>query len=102
MDNLLASTDVGTIFLDRELAHPQVHAADRARRSISCRTTLAGRSRLHAQPRPSGPDGRPRSSVLASGSPIEREIRDAQGSWFFLRILPYRAQRQPSTASCSR
>jgi two-component system CheB/CheR fusion protein len=89
MDNLLASTDVGTIFLDRELCirkfTPQVAAQfhllpQDLGRSIDSfahsiiHTDLVGDLR----------------HVLASGERREVEVQDRQGQWQYLRILPYR------------
>jgi two-component system CheB/CheR fusion protein len=90
MDNLLASTDVGTLFLDRELRirkfTPQVAE------SFSLLPQDVGRSiegfthRLH-YPELLTEIRR----VAASGAPIEREIRAGTDRVFFVRLLPYRA-----------
>ncbi len=97
MDNLLASTDTGTIFLDEDLLirkfTPQV--ADSfdlmphdLGRSIETFTNNMEHPELI-------PDLR---QVLATGKRIEREVRDARGRSFFLRILPYRAKGGTSGA----
>ncbi|MEZ6051605.1 MAG: CheR family methyltransferase [Planctomycetaceae bacterium] len=88
MDNLLESTDVGTIFLDREL-------------NIRKFTPQIG-AKFHLLPQDLG---RPISSfshnlmhpdlmddlasVVLSEQPFEREVQDSQGKWSYLRILPY-------------
>ena len=91
MDNLLSSTDVGTIFLDAQLRirkfTPQIAetfnlvAHDLGRPIDAFAHTLD-------HPELVGDLGR----VLRTGQPIERELRDVRGKVFFLRILPYRVQ----------
>jgi two-component system, chemotaxis family, CheB/CheR fusion protein len=91
MDNLLASTEVGTVFLDRQLKirkfTPQIadtfalvpHDVGRPIETFAYKLDhpeLVGDLRR----------------VLSSSEPIERELRDARGKAFFLRILPYRAK----------
>ena len=90
MDNLLSSTDVGTIFLDRQLMirkfTPQIGD------SFTLLPTDVGRSIesfAHKMDYASLHDDLRR--VIAEGQPIEREVRDRDGRAFFLRILPYRA-----------
>src|SRR3569623_915907 len=91
MDNLLASTEVGTIFLDRQLKirkfTPQI--ADTfdllppdEKRSIETFTYKMDHPELVDDLR----------RVLATGEPIEREVRGVRGKAFFLRVLPYRAK----------
>lgn len=91
MDNLLSSTDVGTVFLDRQLRirrfTPQ--SADAFNllpqdigRSIQTFASNIDHGDLVADLR----------KVLEAGQPIEREVRDRQGRAFFLRLLPYRAK----------
>jgi two-component system CheB/CheR fusion protein len=91
MDNLLSSTEVGTIFLNRELKvrkfTPQIADAfnllpQDIGRSIETFT--------HTIEHPELIDDLRRT--LASGERIERELRDGAGRYFFLRILPYRAK----------
>ena len=91
MDNLLSSTDVGTIFLDRQLRirrfTPQI--AD----SFTLLPQDIGRSIesfTHKMDHPGLNDDLRR--VVAEGTPIEREVRDRDGRAFFLRVLPYRAK----------
>ena len=91
MDNLLSSTEVGTIFLDRTLTirkfTPQIAetfdlVAHDVGRSIE---TFA-----HKMDHPELVEDMRR--VVATGAPVEHEIRDVRGKCFFLRILPYRAR----------
>ncbi|MEA2748059.1 MAG: two-component system, chemotaxis family, CheB/CheR fusion protein, partial [Myxococcales bacterium] len=91
MDNLLSSTDVGTIFLDRQLNirrfTPQI--AD----SFTLLPQDIGRSIesfTHKMDHPGLNDDLRR--VVADGVPVEREVRDRDGRSFFLRVLPYRAK----------
>jgi two-component system, chemotaxis family, CheB/CheR fusion protein len=91
MDNLLASTDVGTIFLDVQLRirkfTPQVMDTfgllpQDVGRSID---TFAHKMRY-----PELVEDLRR--VLASGEPIERDVSGGSGKPYFLRLLPYRAK----------
>ncbi len=97
MDNLLASTDIGTIFLDEELRirkfTPQ--AAENFSlmphdlgRSIATFTSNLQYPELVADVR----------KVLSTGKRIEHEVRDQRGRSFFLRILAYRAKGGTSGA----
>jgi len=91
MDNLLSSTDIGTIFLDSELRirkfTPQIAETfnllpQDVGRSIETFTNTMERPQLNADVR----------RVLATGETFECELRDRRGRAFFLRILPYRAK----------
>lgn len=91
MDNLLSSTDVGTIFLDRQLRirrfTPQIAEAfnllpQDVGRAIHTFAHNIEHPELTAD----------LEKVLESGQPIEREVRDRRAHAFFLRILPYRAK----------
>ncbi len=91
MDNLLASTDIATIFLDNRLRvrrlTPQIGEVfnllpQDVGRPIETFTHGMDHPELMNDLR----------QVLASGERIERELRDGQGRTLFLRILPYRAQ----------
>ena len=91
MDNLLSSTEVGTIFLDRQLRirkfTPQVaDSFDLMPQDIG--RPLAAFS--HNIDYPDLVDDVKR--VLESGAPIEREVKLAHGQPSFVRILPYRAK----------
>ncbi|MCY2967176.1 MAG: response regulator [Planctomycetota bacterium] len=90
MENLLASTEIHTIFLDRDLCvrkftpkvadtfHLLLH--DVGRRIDHFTHTIDHPNLLEDL-----------SAVLADGNPIERQVRDRRGNWFLLRVLPYRA-----------
>ncbi|MGE3768318.1 MAG: chemotaxis protein CheB [Kofleriaceae bacterium] len=91
MDNLLASTEIGTIFLDEKLCirkfTPQVGEMfnllpQDVGRSIETFTAAMNMPELVSDVR----------RVLASGDRIEREVRDRHGHAFFFRLLPYRAK----------
>ena len=97
MDNLLASTDIGTIFLDEHLKirkfTPQ--AAD----SFGLMPHDLGRSIETFTNTMQHPDLVPDvRHVLETGARVEREVKDVQGRSFFLRILPYRAKGGTSGA----
>ncbi len=91
MDNLLESTDVGTIFLDRDLNirrfTPQIGL------EFHLLPQDIGRpidSFAHNVEHPELIDDLRR--VVQTEQPCEREVRDRQGKWLFLRILPYRTK----------
>jgi two-component system, chemotaxis family, CheB/CheR fusion protein len=91
MDNLLSSTEIGTIFLDKQLRirkyTPQIAE------TFSLVPHDLGRSIetfTHKLDHPELVEDLKR--VLASGQSLERELRDVAGKSFFLRILPYRAK----------
>lgn len=93
MDNLLSATEVGTIFLDADLCirrfTPKIAETfnllprDVGRRIDIFSNTL-GQGDLTGD----------LEQVRAGGVPIEREICDRNGAWFYLRIFPYRAKGQ--------
>jgi len=91
MDNLLSSTDIGTIFLDRELKirkfTPQIAETFNllpgdVGRPIETFTYAVDHPELNEDLK----------RVLATGERVERELRDRHSRSFFLRILPYRAK----------
>jgi signal transduction histidine kinase len=88
MDNLLRSTDIGTIFLDRNLCirkfTPQIaRAFDLLPQDIGRRIDSFSHNIQHTDLVAD------LGGVLASGKPIEREVWDRHGKALFLRILPY-------------
>ena len=90
MENLLASTEVHTVFLDRDLCirkfTPKVAdtfhllAQDIGRRIDHF---------THSIDHPGLLDDL--RAVLAQGDPTEQQVRNRRGRWFLLRVLPYRA-----------
>jgi two-component system, chemotaxis family, CheB/CheR fusion protein len=91
MDNLLASTEVGTMFLDRELCirrfTPKLAESfnllpQDLGRPIDAFTSNLDHLTLQED----------LVAVLASAQPIEREVRDRHGRWFLMRIMPYRGR----------
>ncbi len=91
LQNLLIATDIGTLFLDRELRILRftpsitelfnIRSADRDR-PISDLTHRLGYPELRADA----------ESVLNRLIPVEREVRDDAGRWYLTRVLPYRSQ----------
>lgn len=90
MDNLLRSTEVGTIFLDRDLCirkfTPQVSRLfnlmpqDVGRRIDAFTHNLSETNLVKQMER-----------VLETAAPFEKEVQDRGGGWHILRILPYRS-----------
>jgi two-component system CheB/CheR fusion protein len=89
MDNLLASTEIGTIFLDAELKirkfTPQVATAFQLVPHDTGRSIETFANRMH---HPELVEELRR--VLETGEPVERELGSVGGRSFFSRILPYR------------
>jgi two-component system, chemotaxis family, CheB/CheR fusion protein len=93
LNNLMASTDIGTIFLDREL---RVHRfTPSAQKIFNLIPADLGRpisditSRLHYDGFQEDLEG-----VLRDLSTIEREVRVGEGGdvqWYLIRIAPYRS-----------
>ncbi|HET7824478.1 MAG TPA: PAS domain S-box protein, partial [Anaeromyxobacter sp.] len=91
LQNLFASTEIATLFLDGDL---------RIARFTPAATALfrlipgdVGRPISDLAPRFEGNDlAGDAGDVLATGKPTERQVRSADGSsWFILRVLPYRS-----------
>jgi len=91
LQNILYSTDVATLFLDRNLKirffTPTTQALFKVipgdvGRPLADLHSLAADTDLPADTK----------SVLASLDPIEREVETAGGTWFRRRILPYRTE----------
>ncbi|MDF3067731.1 MAG: hypothetical protein K0R38_3332 [Polyangiaceae bacterium] len=91
MENLLASTDIGTVFLDAQLRIRNFTA--RAAETFHLLPHDIGRpidNLTHSMDYPElAGDFR---RVLATGNAIEKELRDGKERAFFVRILPYRAK----------
>ena len=91
MDNLLSSTDVGTIFLDRELRIRKF--TPKLGDNFALLPQDIGRSIEDFTNRLEHPElVEDIRKVLDSGTPVEREIRNRDGRAYFLRVLPYRAK----------
>jgi two-component system CheB/CheR fusion protein len=91
MDNLLSSTEVGTIFLDKRLAIRKFtpHVA----RTFNLVPHDVGRTIDTFANSTAHPElVSDLAHCLATGERVEREIRDLRDKAFFLRILPYRAK----------
>jgi two-component system CheB/CheR fusion protein len=91
MDNLLSSTDVGTVFLDNQLRIRRF--TPRIADTFSLVAHDIGRSIqtfAHRLDHPELLDDLKR--VSDTGQPIERELRGPDGQAFFLRVLPYRTR----------
>lgn len=90
LQNLLAATDIATLFLDRDLRilrfTPQVstlfnvRATDRGR-PLSDLTHRLGYETLTSDA----------LQVLRTLAPIDREVHDTEGRWYLTRVRPYRS-----------
>ena len=93
MDNLLRSTEVGTIFVDRELTirklTPQIaHVFQLVPQDVG-RTLNAF---THSIKHESLMDDVQR--VIELEEAFELDVQDRHGTWYFLRILPYRSRER--------
>ena len=91
LTNLLAATDIATLFLDREFRI--LRFTPKLGELFNVRLTDRGRpisdltSRLGYPQMPNDA-----SAVLRRLVPVERELQDEQGRWYLTRVLPYRNQ----------
>ena len=91
MDNLLASTEIGTIFLDGQLRIRKF--TPKITETFGLLPHDVGRSIetfAHKMRHPGLVEDLRR--VLTSGEAVERDLTDPQGKAYFLRLLPYRAK----------
>jgi len=89
MEHLLQSTDVGVIFLDRELKIRRYTPA--IGQSFNLLSQDVGRPIDHISHRLQYDEMlQDIWSVMAGNSSIEKELRDQKGTPLFMRILPYR------------
>ncbi len=88
LQNLMASTSIATVFLDRNLAITRYTPS--AVRLFHLIPGDVGRPLAHLNPRLDYPDlMADAEQVLRSLVPVEREVR-GNGDWFLARIQPYR------------
>ncbi len=90
LQHLLVSTDIATLFLDREFRI--LRFTPKVADLFNVRQTDCGRPMFDLTHRLRYPELKADSeAVLARLSLIEREVRDADGHWFLVRLLPYRS-----------
>ncbi|MEQ8704355.1 MAG: chemotaxis protein CheB [Phaeodactylibacter sp.] len=91
ISNLLKSTDIGTIFLDKELKIRRFTPA--VRRQFNLIDSDAGRSITNFSSTFKGLNIEAVChEVFDSLSPFEKEIVDKEGDHYLLRVLPYRTE----------
>ncbi|MEK6793989.1 MAG: chemotaxis protein CheB [Spirochaetota bacterium] len=90
MNNLLAGTSIGTVFVDHELRIMRYTPA--AVQVINLIASDVGRSVAHVVLNISGYDRMVAdiTAVLESLVPYEKEVRTTAGAWYLMRIQPYR------------
>jgi two-component system CheB/CheR fusion protein len=90
MDNLLKSTDIGTIFLDREMRVRKFTPT--IRKYFSLRENDIQRPLEHFS-NSFGNSGKEileiAEEVLKSGKYIQKEVSDSEGNWFLQRTIPF-------------
>ena len=90
LQNLIASTDIATVFVDRSMRIKWF--TPRAADIFSVITSDAGRSLLDITHRLDYADlARDAAGVFESLRPIEREVCSIDGRWYLARLLPYRS-----------
>ncbi|ANN70719.1 CheR family methyltransferase [Bordetella bronchialis] len=90
LQNLIASTDIATVFVDRGMRIKWFTL--RATDIFSVIANDAGRSLLDITHRLDYPDlAQDAAAVFESLRTIEREVRSADNRWFLARLLPYRS-----------
>lgn len=95
VDNLLRSTRIGTLFLDRNLRIRSFTPA--AVRYVHLLNQDIGRPIEHLSSQLVGLDLRAVSvSVLDSGEPIEKRVRTPEGEIVLVRVLPYVSEGEES------
>jgi len=89
LDNLLKSTEIGTIFLDHELCIRRFTPAVQHSWNLRARDVGRPLGHFHHTLRYDGlvTDVK---VVLGSGEPVEREVSNHADEWFLVRITPYR------------
>ncbi len=90
LHNLLGSTEIATLFLDRELRI--LRFTPKLSELFNVRQTDRGRPISDLTTRIGYPDMRTDAAqVLSRLVPLERELQDEAGSWYLTRVLPYRS-----------
>ena len=90
LHNLLAATDIATLFLDRQLRI--VRFTPQVSELFNIRNTDKGRPLSDLTHRlADGELGHDAERVLDRLTPVEREVASDDGRWFILRVLPYRS-----------
>lgn len=91
MDNLLQSTDLGTVFVDKEARIRKYTPAVAS--TFSLIPQDVGRPIDHFAHRIRDPHMMDHiRQVLETGERIEREVQNRAGDWLLMRILPYRTE----------
>ncbi|ARP91773.1 chemotaxis protein [Bordetella genomosp. 9] len=90
LQNLIASTDIATVFVDRSMRIKWF--TPRAKDIFSVIANDAGRSLLDITHRLDYPDlAQDAAAVFESLRTIEREVRSTDNRWYLARLLPYRS-----------
>ena len=91
MDNLLQSTDLGTVFVDKEARIRKYTPAVAS--TFSLIPQDIGRPIDHFAHRIRDPNMMEHiRKVLETGERVEREVQNRAGDWLLMRVLPYRTE----------
>ena len=89
--NLLVSTDIATVFVDRELRIKRFTTA--ATRLLNLLPSDVGRPMSHVATNLVNDDiGRDARAVLKALEPIEKQVTAQDGKHYIVRVLPYRSE----------
>lgn len=89
MDNLLDSTDIATVFLDRDLRIRKFTPAVVV--PFNLLPQDIGKPIAHISHNVDSPDLLEKvTAICEGGEPIEREVQTRNGQWLLMRILPYK------------
>ena len=89
LQNLMASTDIGTIFLDRELRIKRFTPS--AGQLFNIIASDVGRPLTHLTHKLAYENlSEDAAQVLKTLTRVEREVQSADGGWYIARLLPYR------------
>jgi two-component system CheB/CheR fusion protein len=89
LGNLLASVDVAIVMLSRDLRIRRF--TPQAERVLNLIPSDIGRPLGDLNPRIEAPDlGALLAEVIGTGATRERNVRDRDGRWYWMRIRPYR------------
>src|SRR5208282_5002493 len=96
MKNLLENTNVGSVFLDDRLH--LLRFTSEAAKVVNLIASDVGRPFAHTVSNLRDEDlpadaGR----VLETLQPLEKEVESKDGSWYLVRVMPYRALREEVT-----
>lgn len=96
LDNLMRCTEIGTVFVDAQLRIRRYTPA--ATRHVNLLPGDVGRPLVHLNRNVDAPDlDSQLRAVLADGVGRQQEVRHVDGSWWLMRVHPYRSEGGETT-----